>query len=314
MQTFRAKLIAVIAFAAGCGDIGESGDLPGGSAADRTDTTSVPLIAAPPAGTPSLLACPAKALRPGDTRGSLQHGGRTRSFLVHVPTGYDNTRPTPLVLNFHGATMTAALQQQTTGMNAKADQAGFVVVYPEGVDRTWNAGVCCGAVVSNNVDDVGFARALVAYMQGVVCVDPKRVYATGFSNGGRMSYRLGCEAADLFAAIAPVAGTKSFPDLKNTPGCKPSRPIPLLDIMGSRDSRLSAQAGQVAEWRKFNGCVDTQAKVTFRAGQHVCYGYQECDASAGVTYCVADGIGHAWPRSGLSANDRIWELFARSML
>ncbi len=258
--------------------------------------------------------CPSGALSPGDARASLEHDGMQRSFIAHVPAKYDNTRPVPLVLNFHGATMTASLQQQTTGMNAKADEAGFVVVYPEGVDRSWNAGACCRGAASGNVDDVGFARALVAYMRERVCVDPKRIYATGFSNGGRMSYRLGCEAADLFAAIAPVAGTKSFPDLRNSPGCKPTRPIPLLDIMGSADSRISAQPGQIAEWREFNGCMEAEAKETYREGRHVCSGYEQCTAGAGVTYCVVDGLGHAWPRSGFSANDRIWEFFERFTL
>lgn len=313
MQTLRARMFVLLSLFVGCGDLGDSDSIESPAAAPTgVAALSEPGAAEPNASSP--LACPANALRPGNTRASLQHGGRTRSFIVHVPQRYDNTRPTPLVLNFHGATMTAALQQQTTGMDAKADEAGFVVVYPDGFDRTWNAGVCCGGAVSSNVDDVGFARALVTFMQGRICVDPKRVYATGFSNGGRMAYRLGCEAADVFAAIAPVAGTKSFPDLKNSPGCRPSRPIPLLDVMGSRDSRLSAQAPQIAEWRRFNGCVDTEATVTYRSGQHACYSYQQCEAGAGVTYCVADGVGHAWPRSGLSANDRIWELFARSTL
>jgi polyhydroxybutyrate depolymerase len=210
--------------------------------------------------------------------------------------------------------MTAALQQRTTGMDAKADEAGFVVVYPEGVDRSWNAGACCGGAASNDIDDVGFARALVAYTRGRVCVDPKRIYATGFSNGGRMSYRLGCEAADLFAAIAPVAGTKSFPDLENSPGCDPQRPIPLLDIMGSVDSRVAAQPGQIAEWRELNGCLDSEADVTYQEGQHACYSYQRCTAGTSVTYCIVDGLGHAWPRTGFSANGRIWAHFERSTL
>ena len=258
--------------------------------------------------------CPSSALRGGDTRATLMHGGQTRSFIIHVPTGYDNTRPLPLVLNFHGATMTAALQQQTSRMNDKADQAGFVVIYPDGVERSWNAGACCGGAASSDVDDVGFARALVTYASGRVCIDAKRVYAAGFSNGGRMSYRLGCEAADVFAAIAPVAGTKSFPDLDNSPGCMPARPISLIDFMGSRDSRIAAQPGQIAEWRKFNGCTDAEAKETYREGRHVCYSYEQCAAGTSVTYCVVDGLGHAWPTGDFSANDHIWALFQRSRL
>lgn len=163
-------------------------------------------------------------------------------------------------------------------------------------------------------------------MKGRACIDPKRVYATGFSNGGRMSYRLGCEAADVFAAIAPIAGTKSFPDLNNTPGCVPTRPLSLIDFMGSADSRIAAQPGQIAEWVALNGCTDTAPSEVYRNGEHYCVAYTQCEAETSVTYCVVDGGGHCWPgttpcplgssssASELSANELMWELFERSSL
>jgi polyhydroxybutyrate depolymerase len=130
------------------------------------------------------------------------------------------------------------------------------------------------------------------------------VYSAGFSNGGRMSYRLGCELAEMFAAIAPVAGTKSFPDDMNTPGCQPSRPISLIDIMGS---------------------ADASPTETYRQGQHFCSTYSQCKDATSVTFCMVDGGDHCWPGSypcilgntsrpeELSANDLIWQLFERSM-
>lgn len=271
--------------------------------------------------------CPEPALQPGDQAASLMHGGVQRRFLIHVPRDYDNTRPVPLVLNFHGATSNAE-QQRTlfSKMDATADAKGFIVVYPEGIGSSWNAGACCGDAASGDIDDVGFARALVAEMSKRACVDRKRVYATGFSNGGRMSYRLGCEAADVFAAIAPVAGTKSFPDLNNGPGCMPSRPLSLIDFMGSADSRIAAQPGQVAEWTKFNGCTDAEPKRVYMRGMHYCAAYSQCKANTSVTYCVVDGGGHCWPgstpcplgstsgASELSANELMWEVFERSSL
>ena len=113
-----------------------------------------------------------------------------------------------MVLNFHGGTQNAAQQVRFSKMNETAEARGFIVVYPEGVNGVWDAGACCA---SQTVDDVGFARAIVEYMQEHACIDSRRIYSTGMSNGGRMSYRLGCEAADVFAAIAPVAGIKSIP-------------------------------------------------------------------------------------------------------
>jgi polyhydroxybutyrate depolymerase len=273
------------------------------------------------------ITCPASALEPGDEAQTLMHDGIVREFLIHVPPGYDNTRPVPLVLNFHGATSNAEQQRSLfSQMDATSDAKGFIVVYPEGIGSSWNAGACCGDAASQNVDDVGFALALVEHMKSRACIDPDRVYAAGFSNGGRMSYRLGCEAANVFAAIAPVAGTKSFPDLDNTPGCTPSRPLSLIDFMGSADSRISAQPGQIAEWVAFNGCTDAMPAEVYRNGAHYCLAYTQCEAETSVTYCVVDGGGHCWPgttpcvlgatstASELSANELMWEVFERSSL
>jgi polyhydroxybutyrate depolymerase len=280
--------------------------------------------AEPSTTTDPVVACPALALSPGETRAMLTHAGRAREYLIYVPRGYDNTRPVPLVLNFHGATMTAEQQRDFSGMNATADAKGFVVVYPQGVGNSWNAGACCGEAQSSNVDDVGFARALLDALQENICVDTHRMYSAGFSNGGRMSYRLGCEMAGVFAAIAPVAGTKSFPDDMNTPGCQPAQPISLIDIMGSADPRSAAQPGQIAEWVAFNGCSDASPTESYRQGQHFCSTYSQCSAATSVTFCMVDGGDHCWPGSypcilgntsrpeELSANDLIWELFERS--
>lgn len=274
-----------------------------------------------------VVTCPAVALMPGDSSASLMHGGMARRFLIHVPAGYDNEAPVSLVLNFHGATSNAEQQRSLfSQMDATSDAEGFIVVYPQGVGDSWNAGACCGDAATQKIDDVGFSRALVEYMAAHACIDRKRVYATGFSNGGRMSYRLACEAADVFAAIAPVAGTKSFPDLNNSPGCTPSRPLSLIDFMGSADTRIAAQPGQVKEWVAFDGCTDPAPKETYRSGAHFCMTYEQCKAGTSVTYCVVDGGGHCWPGTvpcplgqtsrtdELSANALMWKLFERSSL
>lgn len=257
------------------------------------------------------IACPTGPLTPGTSTRQLMHDGLQRSFIVHVPSSYDNTKPLPLVLSFHGLGSTPSTQESMTKLDAKADAEGFVVVYPEGSHQySWNAGACCGDAQTNDVDDVGFARAIVTDMEGVACIDPKRVYATGFSNGGRMSYRLGCQAADVFAAIAPNAGIKSFPDLEHSPGCVPVRPIPLLDIVGTADERIQAQPGQIAEWVGLNGCTDAAPHETYRQGPHFCATYSQCRAGASVTFCQVSGVPHTWANvDGFSATDRVWELF-----
>jgi len=310
--------------AAGTMDIDAATQMP---TSDASTDASNPSDAAVDGDAPVEITCPASAIEPGDHAQTLMHDGLVREFLIHVPASYDNTRAVPLVLNFHGATSNAEQQRSLfSQMDVTSDAKGFIVVYPEGVSNSWNAGACCGGAQSQGVDDVGFALALVEHMKSRACVDPKRIYAAGFSNGGRMSYRLACEAAHVFAAIAPVAGTKSFPDLNNTPGCMPSRPLSLIDFMGSADSRIAAQPGQIAEWVAFNGCTDAAPAEVYRNGQHHCLAYTQCDAGTSVTYCVVDGGGHCWPgttpcvlgatstASELSANELMWEVFERSSL
>src|SRR4029077_11358983 len=108
------------------------------------------------------------------------------------------------VLAFHGGGSNAEQMVHFCGMNEKADQADFIVVYPNGSGRldralTWNGGNCCGYAMLNNVDDVSFVRALLSDLERVVAIDPKRVYATGISNGGIMAYRLASELSDRIA-------------------------------------------------------------------------------------------------------------------
>jgi polyhydroxybutyrate depolymerase len=322
---------------AGAGGAPASGGAPAPMAADAAtiggetdagaDATSQANDAAADGDAPVEITCPTTAITPGDEMHTLMHGGVARRFLTHVPPSYDNTRAVPLVLNFHGATSNAEQQRSLfSQMDVTSDAKGFIVVYPEGIGSSWNAGACCGEASSTNVDDVGFALALVEHMKARACIDPARVYATGFSNGGRMSYRLACEAANVFAAIAPVAGTKSFPDLNNTPGCTPSRPLSLIDFMGSADSRIAAQPGQIEEWVAFNGCTDAAPAEVYRNGAHYCLAYTQCEADTSVTYCVVDGGGHCWPgttpcplgstssTAELSANELMWEVFERSSL
>src|SRR5688572_12607315 len=163
-------------------------------------------------------AASAQTLTPGDHTRSLVVGGLTRTYLVHVPPSYTGATPVPLVVDIHGWTATAEIQRSLSGFLALSDARGFLVVYPQGVGNAWNGGVCC----TSTPTDVEFIRALVANMHVEANVDAARVYATGLSNGGAMTHRLACEAADLFAAAAPLA----FPISLSPPSsCDPSRPI-----------------------------------------------------------------------------------------
>jgi len=186
----------------------------------------------------SLLHSPVKCLGVclghGDHQRSLMVDGIKRTYLVHVPKSYAPDKPTPVVLALHGAAMNGSMMVWFSGLSKKADEAGFIVVYPSGTGTgpflTWNAGGFQGRMAEGRPDDVRFVSSLLDDLATVCSVDSKRVYACGMSNGGMMCYRLAAELSDRIAAIAPVAGTIAIGE------SKPKKPIPVMHIHGSKDT------------------------------------------------------------------------------
>lgn len=237
----------------------------------------------------------AQPLLPGTTTlRTLDHDGLTRSYVLHVPAIYTGTEPVPLVLDYHGFFSTGGQQSQLSGFLELSEQVGFVVAYPNGVDNAHNGGFCC----IEGVDDVGYARALVAQLSLDGNFDLSRVYVTGLSNGGAMTHRLACEAADLFAAAAPLA----FPiSIAPPTDCQPSRPIPVLTFMGLTDVLvpyggagmfLSAQA-TLEHWRDTNGCGSGPPDEHDESGDSFCDLYTNCSAGIQTGLCsiTADDFG-----------------------
>lgn len=256
--------------------------------------------------------------------------GTARAYQLHLPPSYDASKPWPLVLNFHGRTPASAgeastLQALVSGLNTKGDAAGFIVVNPQGLsesngEQTWNAGLCCAQ--DQTRDDMGFVDALLASLEAELCIDSKRIYSTGLSNGGFMSHRLACERADRFAAVAPVAAFNGMPS------CNPARPIPMISFNGTSDTLVSYALAQnsAAEWVKRNGC-NAAATETFKNGDSHCDTYSGCQGGADVVFCTVDGGGHTWPggfdlsgfgfgktTKDLNANDALWAFFEKHAL
>jgi polyhydroxybutyrate depolymerase len=272
--------------------------------------------------------CPPSALSAGSTTDvSLDFGGATRRYLLHVPSGWDGLTPLPLVLNFHGFTYSADQQPEYTGMSPVADANGFAVAYPDGIGNSWNGGACCGSAASGNVDDVGFARAVVADAQSRICVDRRRVYATGMSNGGFLSHRIACEAADLVAAVAPVAGVLGI----DAAACNPSRPVPVMHFHGTSDVIVPyggnpligyvSVAETIDGWAARDGCSGAPS-VTFTNGSAHCE-TRACAEGTEVVLCTIDGMGHCWPgratclftaSTDISATEAMWPFFQKFAL
>lgn len=282
-------------------------------------------------------------IKPGDYSRTVESGGRKRTYLVHIPPKYDRQKPMPLVLAFHGGGSNAPQMVRFCGLNEKGDAAGFIVVYPNGTGRidqifTWNTGNCCGYALSQNVDDVAFVRALLDDLGRDVAIDPKRVYATGMSNGGMMAYRLGAELSDRIAAIAPVGGPMG------TETCAPQRPVPVIHFHGTADEFAPFAGGRGARslsqtnffsvdhsiqaWVKANGC--TVEPVITKLANKVDDGtsiirktYPSGKDGAEVVLIEIQGAGHTWPgrnpplailgksTKNVSANDVLWEFFEK---
>jgi polyhydroxybutyrate depolymerase len=273
----------------------------------------------------------------GEITRALTHDGRGRSYTLYTPASVNWNQPVPIVFAFHGGAGNAESAIRMSGFNEVADQNGFIAVYPDGTGRlsdekllTWNGGTCCGYAQKENVDDVGFVRAMLTDLQSLVNIDAKRIYATGMSNGGILSHRLACEAADLFAAVAPVAGTLNFSP------CNPSQPISVIEFHGTDDQHILYNGGagpkslvnvdfasvqdSVGFWASFNGCNSRPQTNAFDDIHHETW--TGCTSSTAVELYTIIGGGHSWPggqggwvgsdqpTTTISASQLIWKFFA----
>jgi polyhydroxybutyrate depolymerase len=276
----------------------------------------------------ALLSFSGRAAGPSATAtATLESGGLTRSYLLHLPPAYDGKSKLPLVLVLHGGTQSPESAEHMSGMSAKADRENFIAAYPKGTGRTsmfptWNSGNCCAYAMDQHVDDAGFLRALIEKLEHDYSVDPRRVYVTGISNGGMMSYRAACELADKIAAIAPVEGALNVE-------CHPSAPVSVIIFHGTADRlvpynggstpfQLGARrsdnsvAGAVDFWVRQNGCSPSP-KHEDTSAVHTDI-FSGCKNGTAVALYAVQGGRHMWPGTPASANrvpatDLMWAFF-----
>lgn len=272
----------------------------------------------------------------GTTRYTLVYNDVERDYLLHIPAGHKAATPVPLMVVLHGGLSNASKAMKMTGMTEKADAENFIAVFPNGGVRkkfvhSWNSGFSSKKAERQTVDDVGFIRVLVDTIAKAYAIDKDRIYATGFSNGAIMTYRLACEMSDVFAAIGPVAGAIDCEP------CKPTSPVSVIALHGSDDKAIKFIGGSNLK----HG--DTQAKQDWSV-QHAISTWVKLDAcsavperkhhedalieqydggtnGAAVWLCTIQGGKHAWPggrkewiigqrpSKETNATDLIWSFF-----
>jgi polyhydroxybutyrate depolymerase len=261
-------------------------------------------------------------LQPGDTTQTLQVGSLSRTYILHVPSAYAGKTAVPLVVDFHPIGGSDTGEEGASPFKAVTDPEGVVTAYPQGepapnFSAAWDVGPCCASPINGTaVNDVAFARALVAQVETKACIDTTRVYAVGFSMGGGMSHYLACQAADLFAAVSPASfdllkGNTTTSPPGNADDCTPSRPIPELSFRGSNDNVALYNGGlsQVVtnmpitflgaqacwqKWASIDGCTDSPAyPATPTSATWECAYYKQCQANVQVGVCINNG-GHEY--------------------
>jgi polyhydroxybutyrate depolymerase len=233
----------------------------------------------------------------------------------------------------------------TVDLNGLANEAGFIVVYPDGVEKHWNDGrdIQTWRASAEDIDDVGFIAVLIEHLSDSYAIDPSRTYALGISNGGMMSYRLACELPETFAAVAAVVASMSE---ELAASCAPSQSISVLVMNGERDHLVPGEGGTIRFGRReFGEVISTADTMAFWAAKNDCSPmptitwekdsdpqdgtrvrsevYGQCRNGTGVVLYAIEGGGHTWPGGlqylpervigktsrDISANETIWRFF-----
>tara|TARA_Y100000310_G_scaffold194711_2_gene194711 strand:+ start:3786 stop:4748 length:963 start_codon:yes stop_codon:yes gene_type:complete len=284
---------------------------------------------------------------PGDYEFILNYDGLTREYFVHVPPRYDIKKSVPLIIDLHGGGGSFESAIIGTQMNKKSDSEGFIAVYPnsaESIDggKRWNNGPrLIESQKESTANDIGFLNAMLDDLEIKFNIDKKRIYATGMSNGGFMTYRVACEMADRIAAIAPVASTLLMDN------CNPSRSISVIHFHGLKDKIVNFEGGpskiksnlkilddlrsveeSINNFVNINNCPTT-SKITYQNREATCKTYSPCNQNTEVTLCTIKDGGHTWPGGNygidktwykkfvgklshdISANDAMWDFFEK---
>lgn len=265
--------------------------------------------------------------------------GRVRTYRLYVPTAAADAR-LPLLIAMHGGLGWGAQFATNSGFDGLAEANRFIVVYPDGTNNrpgdtkllTWNGGLCCRPAADQQVDDVGFLRALIKRLEAEQPVDPSRVLAAGHSNGAILAYRLACELSDQILAIGVQSGVIGVP-------CHPSQPVSVFHLHGLADSNIPIDGGRgsgpsavefpspreaASGFAAFDGCQFGPIEQSDASDADVLSRlWSQCAGGSTVRFVTVAGASHAWmghstsaqnlvgpPYMALDASRAIWSFLA----
>lgn len=266
-------------------------------------------------------------------QGNFIYKGLARNYRIYIPAIYSGSTPVPLILNLHGYGSNNTQQEAYGDFRPIADTANFIIVHPNGtLDGSGN--LYWNTFGWSTIDDVGFLSALIDTISADYMIDPDRIYSTGMSNGGFMSYDLACSLSNRIAAIASVTGSMT-PGHKNS--CNPLHPVPVMQIHGTADATVPYTGSStminidtlVSFWVQFNSCSLTPA-ITNVPNSNTSDGctaenflYDGGSNGSAVELYKVTGGGHSWPGAPINinvtnmdfkANVEIWRFFRKYKL
>lgn len=290
----------------------------------------------------SLPACKKNSSTPKPYRlnESIVVDGLTRTYLLNLPPNYYEASDFSLVIALHGGGGSGEQFESSSLLTNKANAEKFIVVYPDGVQnplgiRTWNAGNCCAYARDNNINDVKFISNLIDHLIANYKINPKKVYATGHSNGGMLTYRLACELSDKIAAFAPNASTMVL-----TQPCTVARAVPILHMHSMLDENVPYKGGvgigpsgnynppvdsTLNVFQQKDQCANAAQVITDNSGYRFTK-WSSCSGNVSIQYYLTKDGGHAWPgglpgssngdtpSTAIKANDLLWIFFQQYQL
>ena len=274
-----------------------------------------------------------KDILPSGQIQTIERDGETRSYVIYIPSSYQEDKPTPLIINFHGFGGIASDYAQNigeyNGLNKTANENNFIVVYPQAVigqkgSTYWTPGD--SGIENIKMNDVYFTKVLISEIASIYNLDQNRVYAVGFSNGGMMSYGLACLGADFIAAVGIMSGISISEDCEI-----PNISTSIIHFHSAEDNILPYEGNRAYKavtdvinyWNNFNGIPNSSEIITeFNDGEVTRYDYTGGnDGSSLVLYKINSSLGekggHAWfseKIGGITPNQLLWDFLSNYSL